>query len=132
MQYKKEDAKIIGLNLHGRDREYSPMRGAFITSAAECAENIMENHGKKCDTYKTAAAFLKEFKKREKFVNQPLKENEPDDDYLTEIEDKFLRDICAVYCKMLDQEYEHVQSDEYIDETIRANEYEFLESGKRA
>lgn len=35
------------------------------------------------------------------------------------------------YVKLLEQEYEYQRSDEYITETIEANEYEFLESGEQ-
>lgn len=39
--------------------------------------------------------------------------------------------MCWIY-RQLEQEYDYLTSDEQVDETIRANEYEFTEDGRRA
>lgn len=52
-----EDAKNIGLDidiLSDRLRN----KGQFLDDAESCAKLIIENHGKDCETYKTARAFL--------------------------------------------------------------------------
>jgi hypothetical protein len=40
-----------------------------------------------------------------------------------------LRDVMRWVYRRLEAEYEHINSDESVDETIRANEYEFTEDG---
>ena len=58
---------------------------------------------------------------------QVEKDSEREDE-LTEA----LRDFNRWIFKSLQQEYEHLTSDEQVDESIRANEYEFTKEGKRA
>lgn len=41
------------------------------------------------------------------------------------------RDLAHYFAWCVSREWEYVNSDEYIDDTIRANEYEFTEDGKR-
>ncbi len=43
-----------------------------------------------------------------------------------------MRDFADWIYKSLEREHEYLQSDEQVDESIRANEYEFTESGERA
>lgn len=45
---------------------------------------------------------------------------------------EWLRDFAHWIYKRLSDEYEHVNSEEQTDESIRANEYEFDEEGRRA
>jgi hypothetical protein len=40
-------------------------------------------------------------------------------------------ELCSELYKSLEKEYEHLMSDEYVDECIIINEYEFLENGSR-
>lgn len=42
-----------------------------------------------------------------------------------------LRDLMRWIYRQLEEEYEYLNSDESVDETIRANEYEFTENGER-
>lgn len=53
-------------------------------------------------------------------------ENEPDDPLVD-----LLRDFMRWIYRSLEREYEWINSDEAVDESIRANEYEFTESGDR-
>jgi len=53
----------------------------------------------------------------------------------TEVEDRIIevsRDAMRWIYRQLEREYEYQNSDEVVDETICANEYEFTEEGKRA
>jgi len=59
-----------------------------------------------------------------------------DDEDITEVkaEEEFIeisRDLMGWIYRQLEREYDYQMSDEQIDETIRANEYEFTESGTR-
>lgn len=52
---------------------------------------------------------------------------EVDDDIL-----EIMKDFCDWIYRQLQKQDEYINSNESIDENIRANEYEFLENGKRA
>lgn len=121
----KDDAKNIDLELIAYDYgRYC--KGDFITSAQECAEKILQEHGEKCETYKTAKQFLKEYNKAvkqyEKTGSEEVKE---------ELEADFLKSILEDYRILTDNDYDYMSSEEAIKETMEANEYEFDENGNR-
>lgn len=112
----KDDAKNIGLEL--TEWEYCrDIKGEFIGSALECAEKIIKEHGKKCETYKTARKYLRGLK-----LKTEEKRNAAEDD--------FLQAILEDYRIMTDKQFEFVQSEEACKEAIEANDYRFLENGK--
>ena len=121
----QEDAKNIGLKLKGRNSR-DTMEGDFISSARECAEKIIKEHGKTCETFKTAKAFLVELKKADKEYKKTGSEAMKE-----EAEHDFLLSLCEDYRIMMDKEEEHQCSDEAIEEAMEANEYTFLEDGTR-
>jgi uncharacterized protein YggL (DUF469 family) len=56
------------------------------------------------------------------------------DDYIA-TQDEFaelVRDLAHEFAKAVNAEWESEQSDEYVDDCICANEYEFLADGSRA
>ncbi len=123
----QEDAKNIGIKLTEWDyRRYC--NGDLLTSAETVCDKILEEHGECCETYKTAKEYRKKFS--ELFT---LHENEDvyDSDEYQELKDDFLKSILEDYRVMADKEYEYTQSEEYIKETMEANDYTFLENGKR-
>jgi len=117
-----DDAKTIGLKItsFGLDRNRH-CEGEFINDADFCANEILSNHGKECETYKTASNYLDERSKLD------IDEQE---DELSALDEEFLNNILEDYSIILQNEYEYLQSDESIKETILANEYTFTESGK--
>ena len=133
-----EDAANIGLKItgFGLDRQRGAT-GEFTLSAAEVAANILKDHGDQCETYATALTFLD--------AHDPLfaelfsEENNPTDedgqrfsdieDELQDLENDFLEELLEDYSIMLQNEFEDLQSEEAIIETIEANEYEFNEDG---
>lgn len=123
----KEDAKNIGLELtaweYGR---YA--RGRFIGGALECAEAVLKEHGETCETYKTAKEHAAKLRQ---FSEDDADETSCEYDALKEAESEFLRALLEDYRVMLDKEMDHRQSEEYIAETIEANEYEFYENGEK-
>jgi hypothetical protein len=131
-----EDAKTAGLELKTFDLDRNRHAiGNFIESARECAELIIKNHGHECETFKTATAFLKE---RDEIVDTAPKDENGDledesalDDNLDKCEAEFLKSILEDYSRMLQRESEFLYSAESVDENIRANEYTFLQNGKR-
>lgn len=121
-----DDAKQIGISIKEFDIDRgSYCRGEFIESPLTVIKLIKENHGKDCETYKTALQYENEM------LNCPKDEDgEPIENDLECIEDDFRNSILEDYRIMLQKEYEYLTSREAIIETIEANEYTLLENGK--
>jgi|SRR5579864_1148504 len=113
-----EDAKNIGLDIHTLD-DRRANEGEFTGGALDCAKAIRENHGKTCETFKTVSRYWKEL-------------NSNDETERENSEHEFLHDLLEDYRVMLNEQIEYDYSTEQVDESIRANEYEFTEEGKRA
>ena len=136
--YTIEDAKQIGLTIISL-YEHRPNSGSFMQGAIECAKAIIKDHGDTCETYKTAKTFLAsiesleaeyiEDEDGERISNIDGKDNY--EDKKEELEEEFLHSILEDYRIMYKKNVEDSQSDEYISDTIIANEYTFTESGKR-
>lgn len=95
------------------------IKGELIGNAGETIAAILKNHGKDCDTYKTAMEY-------KKTSSQELTEDERED-----LEHEFLNSILEDYRIMMDKEFEYQTSRENVEENIRINEYEFTVDGKR-
>jgi len=129
-----EDAKTIGLKITGFDLDRSRhATGDFILSAQEVAQNILNNHGEACETYKTADSFLEYFNPLfAEYLDEDSEHYESRDreQELQELEDDFLKSLLEDYSIILQKEYEFLISEEAIIESIRANEYDFTENGE--
>jgi hypothetical protein len=113
-----EDAAQIGLKITGFDLGRAQrVEGKFTKDALGVGRAILNSHGAECETYKRVVEFLAE-------VSKDRGPNE-------EQEEEFLRDIRACYWDILNAESEYLTSDECVDETIRANEYDFTADGRR-
>jgi hypothetical protein len=128
-----EDAATIGLKITSfvldRDRH---AKGEFTLSAAEVVQNILNNHGENCDTYKTALSFMEEWQPVfDDYMNEESENYESLEleDKLNELEAEFLNSLLEDYSIILQNECDYLQSDEAIIDTIIANEYEFNEKG---
>lgn len=129
-----EDAKNIGLKLTGFDLDrHRHATGHFDLSACEVAQNILNEHGETCETYKTAESFLNEwnpvFADYMDENSENYESNELEDD-MQNMEDDFLKSLLEDYSIMLQNEYEYMTSKEAIIETIEANDYDFTEDGE--
>jgi len=124
------DSESVGLKITEMDPQgQGRSDGRFIGSAIETALKIVKEHGKTCETYKTAKAYLEAVK--------ALGE-EPEDGWsvseearLEDLEDEFLRGILSDYRINARKEMEYVESEEYMAETMEANGYTFTKDGKR-
>jgi len=129
-----EDAKQIGLNITSFDLDRNRhCKGVFDLSASEVAQNILNEHGEDCRTYKTADAFMAEWDPIFSDYMDESSENYESaglENKLMEIEAEFLNSLLSDYAMMLQEECDYLQSDEAIIETIEANEYEFNEEGE--
>lgn len=133
-----DDARRIGLKIEGFDVDRY-VQGHFIESAEACADLILNEHGETCETYKTAKQYLTDrdalVEKYSDGINKDkvTEENEYDfDSECDELDSDFLKSLLEDYRIILRNEIEYRQSEEAIQETIEANEYEFLEDGTRA
>jgi len=119
-----DDAKDIYLKIKEFDLDRNRYcKAEFIQSAYDTAQAILKNHGEKCETYKTASEYLKDYENIEK--------NTPDDEDLDteQIDKDFLYSLQEDYGIILQKEYEYLTSRKVILETIEANEYEFTQNG---
>lgn len=113
-----EDAKNIGIIIQSFDCD----RGSIELernglSLGFICDNILEQHGKDCDTYKLAQEFYKD---RHNGYTKKLGE-----DYRKE----FFQKLAEEYLSMLRKEAEYMQSTEYLEQGIEANDYDFTEDG---
>ena len=129
----KEDAENIGLKIIQLS-DHSKNKGEFMLSANEVAANILRDHGNMCETYKTAEKFMDEW---QPVFNNYMDESHEDyestesEDKLQEMEDDFLQALLEDYRILYNSDIDNCNSDEYITETIQANEYEFTADGRR-
>lgn len=125
-----DDAKTIGLEITSFELDRNRhAKGKFLTDTIDCAELIIKNHGKDCETYETAQAFISY---RASMIADLESGELEDDDKYDNLCDEFLKSLLDDYSLLLQHDYEHMQSDEYIDDFITVNEYEFTEDGNRA
>lgn len=118
-----EDAGQVGLKITGFDLgRAQSIEGELTMSAMESVLNILTTHGEDCDTYKLAS----------RYYPQLLAQDIEDEEAAQQLEEEYIRELKEEYWHTLNKEMEYLLSDECVDETIRANEYEFLENGKRA
>lgn len=115
-----EDAENVGLRIKSFELDRGRhATGVFTQDALSVCEAIIANHGKDCETYKTAMQYKGAFR------------NELDSDEYEAASEEFRNALLEDYSVMLQHEYEYLLSDEAVDENIRANEYTFTENGKR-
>lgn len=122
----KEDAKQIGLKIISLS-DHKENEGEFMLSANEVAANIFNEHGGDCDTYITAQEFMEEWQP----VFDEYMQTEEGEDKLMEIENEFLKSLLEDYRIMYNKDIEFQNSDEAVEDTIIANEYEFTVEGNR-
>mgnify|MGYP006325382769 FL=1 len=130
-----EDALIIGLKITSFDLDRNRHAdGQFILSACEVAQNVFNEHGEDCETYKTAQKFIEVWQPVfDDYMNENSEnyESQELENTLQEMEDDFLNSLIEDYSIILQNESEYLQSDEAIKETILANDYEFTKDGNQ-
>lgn len=128
-----EDAENIGLKITSFDIDRANYcNGEFISGAMETAKLIIAEHGEQCETYKTAQTFLSECEAIEQKAKLEGKDGDEEYWFEDEIEDcknDFLKSLCEDYKVMLKDEFEYLQSEQAIKETIESNDYTFKMDG---
>lgn len=137
-QYTYEDAERISLKITEFDIDRGNYcKGKFVKDFEEIITLIKNEHGKDCETYKTAVQY--ENKKNALVAkysdgvntNQVSEDNEYDfDNNCDELEEEFLKSLCEDYLIILREEYEYLTSEEQVIESIKSNGYTFTENGK--
>lgn len=109
-----EDAERVGLRITAFDLGRGQRcEGELIESVGDSVRAIFAEHGRECDTFKLAQAYY-----------QRRHDGYPMD------EDEYRKRLLEEYYIMLDHEYEYLMSDEYVDESIKENGYEFDANGE--
>jgi len=121
-EFVYSDAEAIGLKILAFDigRRWE-IDTQTLQKPKDIALNILESHGKHCDTYKVAKWFL---------VNRHTLKKHRRQDGLEECEMTFEGDLKQEYLRMLEREYNYLTSEEAVKETLIANRYIFTETGR--
>ncbi len=123
-----EDAANIGLTITGFDLYHRTIEGELTESPPEVAEKIKAEHGADCATYKIASTFLHSL---EALTGQYAKIEDCPEEEIEKLEDEFKEALLNEYHNLLRRDFDYLQTDEAIIETIEANDYEFYASGKQ-
>ena len=129
-EFTYDDAKNVGIKILGFDLHYREIKIELQDSTEDVIENILREHGTHCETYETAQAY----KVKLKAVRDENEKNIPcthdfDIGY-DEVDKDFIEAIGKDYLSILEKEYEYLQSELAIIETLNSNDYEFTEDGK--
>lgn len=115
-----DDAERIGLEITDFEDCRCGMRYLSGHNARTVISRILTEHVRRCDTYQTAAYFLR-------IQHCDGKTRTFDFDSWN---DNFLHDISEDYRRLLTREYEYLIGDDAVRETLEANEYWFTLQGK--
>ncbi len=123
------DSENIGLKITSFDLDRNRnAKGKFLVSSKDVAQNILNEHGENCSTYKTAKNFLNDYSPL--FAEYSLNDSLEYEYKILDLEEAFLENLLEDYSILLQNESEYLQSDEAIKETIEANNYEFTKDGE--
>lgn len=113
--------QILHFDLYKQDLGYE-----FFDNEEDVAENILVIFG-----HNEFYDFAKQYLEAKKKLDIEYEENEEYDLDLDELNSLFNHDLKLAILHWLEGEYEYLQSDESVADTLEANEFEFTEYGKR-
>ena len=124
----KYDLKEIGIELRSFDVDRGSFAEIHIDYFFETCEKIIETHGENCETYKIAKRYIKEYNSIQQKIDAL---NDDDHDFdLDYLDEEYQKEFSEEVFSMLRKEYEHMTSEEYLNEMFEANEYEFTAEGE--
>jgi hypothetical protein len=135
--YLYEDAARIGLKITEFDLgNRKHIKGRLTATVGTVCQRIMAEHGTGCDTYKLAEAWAAKSDGLTALLEAKCDDEAEEERDKLEAEQEaneaeFEQALLEEYFSLLDKEYEYLNSNEQVDESIRINEYTFTESGKR-
>ena len=110
----------------------------FEKSELETARAIVENHGESCNTHRLSRAYIEAYESLER-ERETINQSDDDIGYRKEVEiedkmevlkDEYVEDLQNEYLQLLRDEYSFQTERVAIEETLRANDYDFTEDGK--
>lgn len=125
------EAEELGFRITGFDINYY-CDIERETSGCIIAEKIIKNHGKHCDTYKTAKKFLEAWKNLVSKYDISCMQDDDGEFYneSTELEEEFTKALSEDYRILLRHAFEALSDEDYLIEIITINGYEFTEDGE--
>ena len=141
--FTKDDLKEVDIELRSFDINRGSFAEIHIDYFFETCEKIIKSHGENCETYKIAERYIKEYNSIQEKISAIhdshhwSREFGSDGDKLMQcdidlddLEDEYQKEFSEEVLSMLRQEYEHMISEEYINDMFEANEYEFTAEGE--
>jgi len=130
------DAEMVNIKIESFALDRYSYCKIKVIDTYETAHLIIDSHGLECDTYKLANEFLAN---RDKLVDEAPKDEDGEfeneyklDGKLDDLDSEFVGALSEEYRIILEKECEYLTSAEAIEETLRANEYEFYADGSIA
>ena len=120
-----EEAKQLGFTIESFDLYRRECEIKLHDIPEAIAKKIIAEHGKECDTYKTAKKFLNEWR------DVCTSDESMQDEEIEELNEEFTHALAEDYREMLQTESDYMESEEAIAEMMEANEYTFTETGTR-
>jgi hypothetical protein len=130
-------AADFGLKITSFDTNRSEITSKFNGNVSEICQSIIEEVGKDTDLYKLADDYQERINEaitacHMKDVDEDFDLDSAIEDAMSQIKRDFKFDLEEEFLSILKKEEEYILSDEQVDESILANEYEFTAEGKRA
>lgn len=126
-----EDAARVLVTIKEFDLDKGTIRGTLKSTFRDTLRLIMKEHGEACETFKVAMEFVLKLNDLKKKYEDADEDYDQTDEY-EGLRAEFTSSILVEYLSLLRKEYEYRTSNEYVDECIEMNGYEFFETGKRA
>lgn len=147
--YIYSDAANIGLKITEFDTYRNTISGELTDYLLDSCKLIRKNHGRECETFKTAKDYLNQYIAAFVKWREVEQSSEVDDEFQNwkpidcleefkwtdearEIEEEYRKALLEDYLSILRGGYDHLTSEENIKESIRANDYLFTEDGRHA
>lgn len=133
-----DDANTIGLTITSFDLgNRKDIQGYLKTSVQQSCIKILEKYGPSCETYKLAEQWQAKSEALDKAIAEHCDDDADEErsrleDEQDQNEKEYEYALLQEYFLILDKEYEYLNSDEQVENSIIANEYEFTEEGRIA
>jgi hypothetical protein len=125
-EFIKEDLISVGIELRSFDIDRGSFAEIHLEDFYDTCKKIIDLHSEKCETYKIAERYIKEYK----HIQYHIQDDEDLDEKLDDLDEEYQKEFSEEVLSMLRREYEYMTSDEYIIGMFEDNEYEFTDQGK--
>jgi hypothetical protein len=122
----KEILNSVGIELRSFDIDRGSFAEIHLEDFYDTCKKIIDLHSEKCETYKIAERYIKEYK----HIQYHIQDDEDLDEKLDDLDEEYQKEFSEEVLSMLRREYEYMTSDEYIIGMFEDNEYEFTDQGK--